>query len=47
MAMNPDKYAKFFYEQGQADAIDNVSKKSKKYKYGDETIATSISQIRI
>lgn len=29
MAMNPDKYAKFFYEQGQADAIDNVSKKSK------------------
>ena len=29
MAMNPDKYAKFFYEQGQADAIDNASKKSK------------------
>lgn len=29
MAMNPDKYAKFFYEQGKADAVDNISKKSK------------------
>ena len=29
MAMNPDKYAKFFYEQGQADAVDNMSKKTK------------------
>jgi len=29
MAMNPDKYAKFFYDQGVTDAVDNVSKKSK------------------
>jgi hypothetical protein len=29
MAMNPDKYAKFFYEQGKADAVDNISKKTK------------------
>ena len=29
MAMNPDKYAKFFYDQGVSDAVDNVSKKSK------------------
>jgi hypothetical protein len=29
MAMNPDKYAKFFYEQGKADAVDNMSKKTK------------------
>ena len=29
IAMNPEKYAKFFYEQGMADAVDNVSKKSK------------------
>jgi hypothetical protein len=29
MAMNPDKYAKFFYEQGKADAVENISKKSK------------------
>tara|TARA_R100000935_G_scaffold50389_1_gene76238 strand:+ start:67 stop:1203 length:1137 start_codon:yes stop_codon:yes gene_type:complete len=29
MAMNPDKYAKFFYDQGVSDTVDNVSKKSK------------------
>lgn len=29
MAMNPDKYAKFFYEQGKADAVENISKKTK------------------
>jgi hypothetical protein len=29
MAMNPDKFAKFFYEQGIADATDNLTKKIK------------------
>ena len=29
IAMNPEKFARFFYEQGKAEAIDNVSKKSK------------------
>jgi hypothetical protein len=29
IAMNPDKFAQFFYEQGKSEAIDNVSKKSK------------------
>ena len=29
IAMNPDKFAKFFYEQGVAEAVDNVTKKSK------------------
>jgi len=29
IAMNPEKFASFFYEQGKADAIDNVTKKSK------------------
>lgn len=29
MAMNPDKFAKFFYEQGVASAVDNDAKKSK------------------
>ena len=29
IAMNPEKFAQFFYEQGKAEAIDNVSKKSK------------------
>jgi hypothetical protein len=28
-AMNPDKFAKFFYEQGVASAIDDVARKSK------------------
>jgi len=29
MAMNPDKFAKFFYEQGLADATEDVTKKIK------------------
>jgi len=29
VAMNPTKFAQFFYEQGKADAIDDVSRKSK------------------
>jgi len=29
IAMNPERFAKFFYEQGKAEAIDDVSKKSK------------------
>lgn len=29
IAMNPDKFAKFFYEQGQAAAVDGMAKKSK------------------
>jgi hypothetical protein len=27
--MDPQKFAQYFYEQGKADAIDDVSKKSK------------------
>lgn len=29
IAMNPDKFAKFFYEQGKADATDDVLRKTK------------------
>lgn len=29
VAMNPDKFARYFYEQGQADAVEDVAKKSK------------------
>ena len=29
MAMNPDKFAQFFYEQGKADAVGDISKESK------------------
>jgi hypothetical protein len=29
VAMNPEKFAKFFYEQGKADATEDVIKKTK------------------
>ena len=29
IAMNPEKFAKYFYEQGQADATDDVMRKTK------------------
>ena len=29
MAMNPDAYAKFFYEQGKADAVNDVVRDGK------------------
>ena len=29
IAMNPDKFAKFFYEQGMSDATDDVTRKIK------------------
>jgi len=29
IAMNPEKFAKFFYEQGLADATDDVMRKTK------------------
>ena len=34
VALNPDKFAKFFYEQGVAAAVDNVTKKSKNIDMG-------------
>jgi hypothetical protein len=29
VAMNPDKFAQYFYEQGVSNAVDNVTRKSK------------------
>ena len=29
VAMNPEKFARFFYEQGQANAVDDVMRKTK------------------
>ena len=34
VAMNPDSFAKFFYEQGKADAIDQSAKQSKNIDMG-------------
>jgi len=50
IAMNPDKFAKFFYEQGQADATDDVTKKIKNVQMSErrapETINKGGMQIR-
>ena len=35
MAMNPDKFANFFYEQGKSDATDDVTRKIKNIKMSD------------
>lgn len=34
VAMNPDRFAKFFYEQGQSNAIDDATKKAKNIDMG-------------
>jgi len=44
IAMNPEKYAKFFYEQGMADAVDNVSKKSKNIDMDVRQASQSVSK---
>jgi hypothetical protein len=36
IAMNPDKFAKFFYEQGLADAVDDVTRKIKNVNMGEQ-----------
>ena len=37
IAMNPDKFAKFFYEQGQAEAVDGVMRKTKNINMSERT----------
>ena len=38
IAMNPDKFAKYFYEQGIADATENVTKKMKNINMGEQRV---------
>lgn len=38
IAMHPDKFAKFFYEQGLADATDDVTRKIKNINMSDQRI---------
>ena len=33
IAMNPDKFAKFFYEQGKSDSVTESAKKSKNINF--------------
>jgi hypothetical protein len=41
--MNPEKYAQFFYEQGTADAVDNISRKSKNINMEERRVFESSS----
>lgn len=38
VAMNPEKFAKFFYEQGKADAVDNLDKKIKNINMSQQRV---------
>lgn len=38
MAMNPEKFASFFYEQGKAEAVDDLMKKTKNVNMSDRSI---------
>jgi hypothetical protein len=38
IAMNPDKFAKYFYEQGIADATEDVTKKMKNINMGEQKV---------
>ena len=42
MAMNPERFAKFFYEQGQADATDDLSRKIKNVNMSERRAPESI-----
>lgn len=44
IAMNPEKFAKFFYEQGQADATDDVNKKIKNVNMSERRAPEAISK---
>jgi len=44
IAMNPDKFAKFFYEQGQSDATDDVTKKIKNVQMSERRAPEAASK---
>jgi hypothetical protein len=45
MAMNPDKFAKFFYEQGQADATENVTSKIKNINMSERKVSEASNRV--
>jgi hypothetical protein len=45
MAMNPEKFAKFFYEQGQADATENVTSKMKNINMSERKISEASNRV--
>lgn len=44
MALNPEKFAKFFYEQGQADATDDSMRKIKNIQMSERQAPVNISK---
>lgn len=44
IAMNPEKFAKFFYEQGQSDATDDYNKKIKNVNMSERRAPEAISK---
>jgi len=44
IAMNPDKFAKFFYEQGMADATEDVMRKTKNINMGERRAPEVVSK---
>lgn len=44
IAMNPDRFAKFFYEQGQADATENSMRKIKNINMSDRKVPEAINK---
>lgn len=44
IAMNPDRFAKFFYEQGKADATDDVLRKTKNVNMSEQRIPEAINK---
>jgi len=44
VAMNPDKFAQYFYDQGVANAVDNVSRKSKNINMDVRQQSQSVSK---
>jgi hypothetical protein len=42
--MNPEKFAKFFYEQGQSDATDDYNKKIKNVNMSERRAPEVISK---
>ena len=45
MAMNPDKFAKFFYEQGQADATEDVTSKIKNINMSERKVSEASNRV--
>lgn len=44
VAMNPEKFAKFFYEQGKSEAVDDVMRKTKNINMSERSTPQAVSK---